>query len=116
MAMNQASLAKFEDRVNAGGVLAYNESLIHTPPKRGDVRILRIPANEIAAELGNPQVANMVAAGGLVTALGVISLDSLFKGLTRELPKARHHLIPLNEEAIRRGREVVRGKMKGTGG
>ena len=77
MAMNQASLAKLEDRVKAGGVLPYNETLIDTPPKRGDVSIVKIPANEIAAELGNPQVANMVAAGGLVTALGVISLDSL---------------------------------------
>jgi Pyruvate/2-oxoacid:ferredoxin oxidoreductase gamma subunit len=45
--------------------------------KTGDVSIVKIPANEIAAELENPQVANMVAAGGLVTALGVISLDSL---------------------------------------
>ena len=52
MAMNQASLVKFEDRVNAGGVLAYNETLIDTPPKRGDVRIIKIPANEIATELG----------------------------------------------------------------
>jgi 2-oxoglutarate ferredoxin oxidoreductase subunit gamma len=58
----------------------------------------------------------MVAAGGLVTALGVISLDSLFKGLTRELPKHRHHLIPLNEEAIRRGTEAIQGNMKGTRG
>ncbi len=78
MAMNQASLAKLEDRVKAGGVLAYNATLIDTPPKRGDVRIIKIPANEIATELGNPQVANLVAAGGLVTALGVISLVSLY--------------------------------------
>ena len=116
MAMNQASLAKFEARVNAGGVLAYNETIIDPPPERGDVRIVKIPANEIATELGNPQVANMVAAGGLITALGVISPDSLFKGLKRALPKHRHHLIPLNEEAIRRGMGVVRGSMKGTGG
>ena len=115
MAMNQESLAKFEDRVNAGGVLAYNETLIETPPTRGDARIITIPANKIAAELGNPQVANMVAVGGLVTALGVISLDSLVKGLTRELPKHRHHLIPLNEEAIKRWVEVVQESMKGTG-
>ncbi len=116
MAMNQASLAKFGNRVNAGGVLAYNETLIDTPPKREDVRIVKIPATEIATELGNPRVANMVAAGGLITALGVISPDSLFKGLKRELPKHRHYLIPLNEEAIRRGMEVVQGSMKGTGG
>jgi 2-oxoglutarate ferredoxin oxidoreductase subunit gamma len=107
MAMNQASLEKFEDRVNAGGVLAYNKTIIEAPPTRGDVRIISIPANEIASELGNLQVANMVALGGLVTALGVISLGSLVKGLTRELPKYRHHLIPLNEEAIKRGMEAV---------
>ena len=97
-------------------MLAYNETLIDAPPERGDVRVIRIPANEIAAELGNPQVANMVAAGGLVTALGVISPDSLFKGLKGALPEHRHHLIPLNVEAIRRGMGAVRGSMKGIRG
>jgi hypothetical protein len=46
-------------------------------------------------------------------AVGVISLNSLVKGLTRELPKHRHHLIPLNEEAIKRGMEFVQQSMKG---
>jgi hypothetical protein len=45
--------------------------------------------------------------------VGVISLDSLVKGLTRELPKHRHHLISLNEEAIKRGMEFVQQSMKG---
>jgi 2-oxoglutarate ferredoxin oxidoreductase subunit gamma len=112
MAMNQASLAKFEDRVKIGGVLAYNETLIDTPPRRRDVKIVQIPANEIATELGSPQVANMAAMGGLVKVLGIMSLDSLCKGLKRVIPKYRHHLIPLNEEAIRRGMEVVQGNMK----
>jgi len=115
MAMNQASLEKFEDRVKIGGVVAYNETLTDTPPKRRDVKIVQIPANEIATELGSPRVANMAAVAGLVTALGVISLDSLFKGLTRVIPKYRHHLIPSNEEAMRRGMEAVQGKMKGIG-
>jgi 2-oxoglutarate ferredoxin oxidoreductase subunit gamma len=114
MAMNQASLTKFEDRVNAGGVIAYNETIIDTPPTREDVRIIKIPANKIAAELGNLQVANMVAVGGLVALLGMISLNSLVKGLTRELPAHRHHLISLNEEAIKRGMELVQEGMKGT--
>ena len=49
MAMNQASLDKFADRVNAGGVVAYNETLIDTGPKRSDVEIVKIPANRIAS-------------------------------------------------------------------
>jgi 2-oxoglutarate ferredoxin oxidoreductase subunit gamma len=113
MAMNKASLEKFENRVNAGGVLIYNETLIDTPPARQDIMTIAIPANKIATDLGNPQVANMVAVGGLVIAEGIISLNSLAKGLRRELPKHRHNLIPLNERAIKRGMDVVQKSIKG---
>jgi 2-oxoglutarate ferredoxin oxidoreductase subunit gamma len=107
MAMNQASLDKFENRLESGGVLAYNGTLIHSPPKRNDVKLVEIPANDIAAELGNPQVANMVAAGGLVKALGIVSLASLSRGLERVIPEYRHHLLPVNEEAIRKGMDLI---------
>jgi 2-oxoglutarate ferredoxin oxidoreductase subunit gamma len=113
MAMNQAALEKFENRIKPGGLLAYNETVVDTLLKRRNIKIVPIPANEIAVELGNLQVANMAAVGGLVTALGVFPLHSLFKGLTRVIPKHRHHLIPLNEEAMRRGMQAVRGNMKG---
>jgi 2-oxoglutarate ferredoxin oxidoreductase subunit gamma len=108
MAMNQASLEKFEERVKTNGLLAINETLIDSPPQREDVRIVRIPANDIASDLGDSRVANMAAIGGLVGTLGMISLASLSKGLKQVVPKYRHHLIPLNEEAIRRGTQAVR--------
>ncbi|MBC8246299.1 MAG: 2-oxoacid:acceptor oxidoreductase family protein, partial [Deltaproteobacteria bacterium] len=50
MAMNQASLDKFTDRVSAGGVVAYNESIIDSGPSRRDVTVVKIPANRIASE------------------------------------------------------------------
>ena len=106
MAMNQASLDKFEDRIKKGGVIAYNETIIFEPPKRTDVDILPIPANQIAAEIGNPQVANMAAIGGLIPTIE-ISLESFSKGLPRVLPDYRHHLIPVNEDAIKKGMAVV---------
>jgi 2-oxoglutarate ferredoxin oxidoreductase subunit gamma len=108
MAMNQASLDKFGTRVKPGGMVAYNASLIdrYDPPVA--IRSLPIPANEVAMELGNHQVANMVAVGGLACALGRISIDSLSSGLRRVLPEYRHHLIPINEKAIHRGMEAVR--------
>ena len=106
MAMNQASLDKFEDRIKKGGVIAYNETIISEPPKRTDVDILPIPANQIAAEIGNPQVANMAAIGGLIPTID-ISLEAFSKGLPRVLPDYRHHLIPVNEDAIKKGMAVV---------
>lgn len=113
MAMNEASLTRFEGRVKAGGLLTYNESLIEMSPGREDIRLVAVPANRIASELGNPQVANMVAVGALAGGLGVISPGSLSKGLGRVIPQHRRHLIPINEEAIERGMETIRRKEKG---
>jgi len=111
MAMNQASLKKFEDRVKSGGLVAYNETVIEKPPTREGVRFLAVPANRFASELGNPQMANMVAVGALAGFLEVIAFSSLSKGLARIIPSHRHHSIPINEKAIRKGLEFV-DKMK----
>lgn len=113
MAMNKTSLTRFEGRVKPGGLVAYNESLIEMSPQREDVRLLAVPANRIASELGNPQVANMAAVGALAGALGVISPRSLSKGLGRVIPGHRGHLIPINEEAIRKGMDTIQGEKRG---
>ena len=112
MAMNKASLTRFEDRVNSGGIVAYNETLIEMSLEREDVRLLAVPANRIASELGNPQVANMVAVGALAGALGTVSHGSLSKALDRVIPGHRRHLIPINEKAIKKGMEAIQGKAK----
>jgi 2-oxoglutarate ferredoxin oxidoreductase subunit gamma len=107
--MNQASLDKFKDRVKTKGILVYNETLIQDPPDVKDVEIIKVPANEIANELQNPQVANMVAVGALIRILGFISFDSISRGLVKVLPEYRHQLIPLNEKAIKMGMGSVAG-------
>ena len=107
MAMNQASVDKFSELVKPGGIILYNETLVDTPPRRQDVRGVALPANRIAVEMETPQVANMVAMGGLIQTLGRISVSALTKGLKRVLPPYRHHLIPLNQAAIERGATVA---------
>lgn len=107
MAMNQASVDKFSEQVKPGGVIATNETLVDTPPQRADVVHIPIPANRIAMEMDNLQVANMVATGAMARILGRLSLNSLQKGLARVLPAYRHDLIPLNQEAMRRGYDAI---------
>ncbi|UCE53708.1 MAG: 2-oxoacid:acceptor oxidoreductase family protein [Desulfobacterales bacterium] len=111
MAMNQASVDKFSERIKPGGVIVCNATLVESPPERRDVKIVKIPANQIAMEMENPQVANMVAMGGLIHELKIISYESLTKGLVRVLPQYRHNLIPLNEQAIQKGFEALEKKL-----
>ncbi|MBC7220369.1 2-oxoacid:acceptor oxidoreductase family protein [Candidatus Bipolaricaulota bacterium] len=101
MAMNGPSLDRFESRVAKGGALIINSSLIDRGVGRADVRGILVPANELARELGEPRVANMVALGAVVGALGVVPLAAVKEAMAAELgAKARGNIVALNAEAL----------------
>lgn len=102
--MNGPSFDRFEPTVAKGGLLLYNSTLIAQKPKRDDIRIIAVPANDIATELGNIRVANMVLLGSFIQATGLVMVDSVGESLKQVLSQRHHHLIPLNMQALERGR------------
>ncbi|SES62529.1 2-oxoacid:acceptor oxidoreductase family protein [Anaerobranca gottschalkii] len=108
VAMNLPSLDKFESMVKPGGVLIINSSLINRSCQREDITVIEVPANEIANELGNLKVANMVVLGTLIAQTKVVSKESIIESLKKVLPEHRHNLIPMNEEALNRGAAFVK--------
>lgn len=102
--MNAPSLDRFEPTVAPGGLIVYNSTLIQQKPKRDDVKVVAVPANEIADELGNARVANMVLLGAFIEATGLIDIASVQESLKQVLSERHHHLIPLNMQALERGR------------
>ena len=105
--LNQPSLEKFESRVKPGGVIIYDGYGIIHPPTRTDVRVYRIDAMDAAGEMKNPKAFNMIVLGGLLRIKPIVSLESVVKGLKKTLPERHHHLIPMNQEAIQRGMELI---------
>ncbi len=110
--MNKPSLDKFEPSVNKGGRLFINSSLIEQKSKRDDIEVYYIPANEIADELGNMRVANMVMLGAYLEATKTVDVESVLEGFTKVFGENRAHLIPINKEALERGAQAVREQMK----
>lgn len=107
--LNQLSLEKFGPRVKGGGVCIVNSSLIDSSGfSREDIRILHVPMNEIAQDLGDPRMVNMVAAGAYAAVTGAILLSSLADALKDALPERNHRFIPANIKAIEAGAERVR--------
>ncbi|NLL49475.1 MAG: 2-oxoacid:ferredoxin oxidoreductase subunit gamma [Firmicutes bacterium] len=102
--MNAPSFDRFEPTVAKGGLLIYNSSLIAKKSERDDIRVIAVPANEIADELGNARVANMVLLGTLIEATNVIKAESVEQALKNVLSERHHDLIPLNMQALERGR------------
>jgi len=108
IAMNRPSLDKFENTVIPGGKLFINSSIIDVKSSRTDIDVYYVPCNEIAHEMGNDKVANMIMLGAYLAKCPVVSVDTVLEALLEKLGKNKSHLIPLNREAITKGGEVVR--------
>jgi 2-oxoglutarate ferredoxin oxidoreductase subunit gamma len=108
IAMNRPSLDKFQGRVQDDGVHIINSSLIDMELADTDrLKCYAVPCNEIADELGNTRMANMVAIGAFVQATGIISLDAVIGSLENVTSPRYHKLIPANTEAIKAGAKQV---------
>jgi 2-oxoglutarate ferredoxin oxidoreductase subunit gamma len=103
IAMNGPSLEKFKTVVKPGGVIVYNSSLMDGVVELPGVTLLAVPTNDLAQELGNVKIGNMVALGAFLGLTKVLTLSSIEKALAQVLPERRHHLIPLNNSALRKG-------------
>jgi len=108
MAMNLPSLDKFENDVRPDGVIFVNSSLITRKVQRDDVQAVYVPATELADELGETKVANMVMLGAYIGYTGLLSLESVLAA-ARTVIK-RKEFMELNEKALKKGMEFAKGQ------
>ncbi len=102
---NEPSLVKFEPMVKPGGLLIINSSLVNSKVTRKDIKVLYVPCNEIAGELGNAKIMNMVALGAFAAATGAMTIDAIAKALPKVYKKLKPEVIELNVKALKRGAE-----------
>ena len=108
IAMNLPSLLKFEPTVKAGGTIFVNSSIITEKVTRTDVKVVYVPCLEIAQELGNMKVANMVMLGAYIQAMGNLSFDTIKEMLVHMFTGPKAKLVDLNIEALARGAACVK--------
>ena len=103
--MNNPSLDAFEPRLKEGGVLVMNSSLITHKVKRKNVNVIGVPANEIASEIGDKRVANMVMLGAYIAHTKTVSKEKILEGLKDLLGKEKKQLFEVNKKAFEKGME-----------
>lgn len=101
--LNNPSFDKFEPRVRPGGLLIVNSSLVTKASERTDIKILEISASDLAKDLGNPVVTNMILLGAFLEHSNVVSLESIMESLKKVLAPEKHHLLAINKEALKKG-------------
>ncbi len=111
IALNLPSLDKYEPIMQAGGYMVVNQSMVDREARRDDIHVIMIPANDIAEDIGDKKLTNMVAVGALLAAIPEIPLEAVEAALEGHLPKRHAHLLPKNYEALRRGYEAAKAQL-----
>jgi 2-oxoglutarate ferredoxin oxidoreductase subunit gamma len=106
--LNQQSMDKFEPAVKPGGILIYDGNGITRHPERQDISIYRIEAAEEASRMKSLKTFNMIVLGGFLKIKPIIKMENVLKGLKKSLPTRYHNLIPVNEKALERGKEIIK--------
>jgi 2-oxoglutarate ferredoxin oxidoreductase subunit gamma len=107
--MSRPALAKYGPRIRPRGFLLLNSSSVDPREvPRNDLDILAVPAAEIAQNLGNDRLGNMVVIGAFVEKTKVVSQDALIGALANAFEERYHHLLPANAAAIGKGAEYAR--------
>jgi 2-oxoglutarate ferredoxin oxidoreductase subunit gamma len=111
IALNLPSFDKYESMMSAGGTLVVNQSMVDRGAKRADINTVFVAANEIAEEIGDKRLTNMVTVGALLASLPEVTLEALESALKGHLPARHQHLLPKNYQALRRGFEEAKKQL-----
>jgi len=108
IALNEPSLLKFEPNVLAGGAVFVNSDVVPVKVQRQDVSAYYVPCNQIAEDLGNLKVSNMVMLGAYIAQSGLLKPEAIVTMIEHMFTGSKAKLVPLNIEAFHRGMDCVK--------
>jgi len=105
--MNQLSLVKFKSRLKDNGLIVINSSLAKLD-NRVKFKAAAGACTDIAADLGNIKVANVVALGMYLASKKIISEENTEKVIKKMAPEDKPGLLKINLEALKKGMELIK--------
>ena len=106
--MNKPSLQKFMPKLKKGGNLFVNSNLVVGLEYRDDVTVYEVPINDLALQVGNLKVANMIMLGAYLEVTGIFSDEEVIAILKKKFTGSKAKLIDVNRVALETGRKAVK--------
>ena len=112
--LNQLSYDRFAPVLKPGGLLLVNSSTVSAEPdgRAAGARLVQTPATELAVEMGNIRVANVIMLGVLLGLTELVGQEACRGALTDLLGRRRPELLELNERALARGIQLADAQTK----
>ena len=108
IAMNAPSLFTFQNKITSGGTIFLNSSIVKDRPNRPDVKVCTVPCVDIAQDLGNPRVANIIMMGVFIKKSGIVPDDIYLKSLETIMGSKKKGVAEINRKAFAAGFDYVK--------
>lgn len=106
IAMNEASFKKFNKELKPGGVLVLNSNRVTSKSRRTDIILLPVPADDLAQELGNSRVSNIILIGALLGYSEMMDPKLLMDSLEKKFADKGEKTVEVNRKALYKGVEL----------
>jgi len=106
IAMHDEFWAPLEPKLRPDALVLVNDATFTTEIK-APVTVIRVPATNVATDLGNPLGGAMVMLGAYAGTTGIVELTSLIEAMRESIPPYRTQHIEANEKALRAGWDLL---------
>ncbi len=106
-AMNIPSIVKFEPTLQKDGLLFINTSMGEAEIKRKDIKVVKLPINDIADKINNLRSANLVATGAFAAKTNIVKKETLHKVMEEIFESKGRQVIDINIKAIDEGYKAI---------
>lgn len=106
--MNQPSFIKFKGGVRNKGLLILNSSLVESAVNK-KFEVLKYLFTDIAADLGNVKIANMIALGCFIAKKNIVEIKSILMAMEKIAPPDKKELLEINRQALLKGVSLING-------
>jgi len=106
IALNDLSLQTFLPQLKKGGILVMNTSIIKSEPDRDDIKIIKVPADDIAMKVKNPKAGNLIILGALTAAAGLIKGEDFKSSIEKRFKSKGQAVVNSNLAAFDEGQKL----------
>lgn len=104
--MDVTQLRSFQDRVRPAGLLLIEKAGLKEKVSRSDVRVVEVPAVELALNMGDSQASNLILLGAYIQLTGAIPLSLMEKELEKRFA-GKEKALAVNKKALNEGARLV---------
>ena len=106
--MNSPSLTTFQNKITPGGTIFLNSSIVNIRPSRQDVKVCAVPCGDIAHDLGNTRVANVIMMGAFIKKTGILPAETYLKSLETIMGSKKKSVAEVNQKAFAAGYDFAK--------